>query len=136
MTEAADYLAEIKARIVGNARILHWGMLREEAQGDTGLYRCRLTLTDGGVVEMFEYFRIKAATEVEVTAYSFHWQDESGRLLKRWDNAPHHPEVSTFPHHLHDGAEECLKPHEAMNAGRLLALLTSKSESTEKGSNP
>jgi hypothetical protein len=26
--------------------------------------------------------------------------------LYRFDNAPHHVEVSTFPHHFHDGSEE------------------------------
>ena len=43
---------------------------------------------------------------LEVEKYSFHWQDAVGNLLKRWDNAAHHPEVVTNPHHIHDGAEE------------------------------
>jgi hypothetical protein len=25
----------------------------------------------------------------------------TGETLQGWDNAPHHPEVATFPHHLH-----------------------------------
>ncbi len=33
--------------------------------------------------------------------YSFHWQDEKERLLIRWDNAPHYPKHTTFPHHKH-----------------------------------
>jgi hypothetical protein len=33
--------------------------------------------------------------------YSYHWQDKSGTLLSRWDNAPHHSEVISFPHHRH-----------------------------------
>ncbi|MFQ5980578.1 MAG: DUF6516 family protein [Candidatus Heimdallarchaeota archaeon] len=24
-----------------------------------------------------------------------------GKRIIRWDNAPHHPELATFPHHLH-----------------------------------
>lgn len=33
--------------------------------------------------------------------YSFHWQDHNGNLISRWDNSPHHEEISTFPHHRH-----------------------------------
>lgn len=33
--------------------------------------------------------------------YSYHWQDENGRLRIRWDNAPHHKHLKTFPHHKH-----------------------------------
>jgi hypothetical protein len=40
--------------------------------------------------------------------YSFHWQKESGELIMRWDNAPHHQEIRSFPHHVHakDGVKE------------------------------
>lgn len=33
--------------------------------------------------------------------YSYHWQDENGKLRIRWDNAPHHKHLKTFPHHKH-----------------------------------
>ncbi len=33
--------------------------------------------------------------------YSYHWQDVDGNLISRWDNSPHHREISTFPHHNH-----------------------------------
>ena len=35
--------------------------------------------------------------------YSYHWQTQTGALLLRWDNAPHHPEMPTFPHHSMKG---------------------------------
>lgn len=33
--------------------------------------------------------------------YSYHWQDENGNLIIRWDNAPHHKHIKTYPHHKH-----------------------------------
>lgn len=33
--------------------------------------------------------------------YSFHWVDATGKLLCRWDNAPHWPSLKTFPSHKH-----------------------------------
>lgn len=35
--------------------------------------------------------------------YSFHWQKKSEELILRWDNAPHHSNIKTFPHHVHAG---------------------------------
>jgi len=34
---------------------------------------------------------------------------KAGRVIMRWDNAPHHPYISTYPHHLHDENGE-IKP--------------------------
>ncbi len=41
--------------------------------------------------------------------YAYHWEQrrQRGRLY-RWDNAPHHPRVSTFPDHFHDGDESTI----------------------------
>ncbi|MFA4957135.1 MAG: DUF6516 family protein [Candidatus Methanoperedens sp.] len=42
----------------------------------------------------------------EENDYSFHWEQRAVRgLIHRWDNAPDHPEVESFPHHFHDGKE-------------------------------
>lgn len=38
----------------------------------------------------------------DVRNYSFHWQDEYNNLLMRWDNAPFHRDIETFPHHKHE----------------------------------
>ena len=33
--------------------------------------------------------------------YSYHWQDKNINLIIRWDNSPHHQEISTHPYHKH-----------------------------------
>jgi hypothetical protein len=33
--------------------------------------------------------------------YSYHLL-RKGEFIIRWDNAPHHRELSTFPYHMHD----------------------------------
>lgn len=33
--------------------------------------------------------------------YSYHWQDGNEELIIRWDNAPHHKQLKTYPHHKH-----------------------------------
>ncbi len=33
--------------------------------------------------------------------YAFHLQKNDGEFIARWDNAPHHKEIPTHPHHKH-----------------------------------
>ena len=105
--------------------MVHWKVAREEAQGDVGLLRHRLTLRDGGLLEMFERFQVVGG-RLQVTKYRFHWQDTDGQLRKRWDNAAHHPEVPTHPHHVHDGAETNVLPHGPISAEEVLTIIAAK----------
>jgi hypothetical protein len=124
VNEADDYLAYVKALIIANPQVVGWKALREEAQGDLGLFRYRITFHDGSLLEMFERFQIVNG-KLLVTKYRFHWQDAAGRLLKRWDNAAHHPQVSTHPHHVHDGSEENVSSYEPLNVEQVLAMIAS-----------
>jgi len=39
--------------------------------------------------------------DIEVREYSYHWQTSQKEMIVRWDNAPHHKTIKTFPHHKH-----------------------------------
>ena len=42
--------------------------------------------------------------------YSYHWECQSvNNRLYRWDNAPHHQHIATFPHHFHNGEDADLQ---------------------------
>ena len=127
MNGAAEYLTSIKARIVAHSHVVHWTIVREEAQADQGVFRYRLTLRGGDLCEMFERFQVMAGS-VRVSKYAFHWQDAAGQLRKRWDNAAHHPEISTHPHHVHDGTEANVHPHGPISAEEILTLIASAAE--------
>lgn len=58
----------------------------------------RLVLQSKDVVEVFVYL-IREGGVVRLRDYSLHWQRRDGVLIQRWDTAPHHPEVATFPSH-------------------------------------
>ena len=59
--------------------------------------KLRLALLDGSFLEVW------LSTDGD---YSYHWEQrrQRGRLF-RWDNAPHHPHVTTFPAHFHEHDE-------------------------------
>jgi len=119
VNDASDYLNAIKAFIVLTPEITRWEIIREEAQGDVGLFRYRLTWSDGSLLEMFELFAVEDQT-ICVQKYSFHWQTRNGGLIKRWDNAAHHPEVKTHLHHIHDGVELNVPPQQPVSPKRLM----------------
>ena len=45
--------------------------------------------------------------------YKFHYMDKEKQLIFRYDNAPHHTELKTFPHHKHtnNGVVESSEPN-------------------------
>ncbi|MCY3414322.1 MAG: hypothetical protein INQ03_21935 [Candidatus Heimdallarchaeota archaeon] len=57
--------------------------------------KMKIKLNDSSVIFVKEY------NSIDERKYSYHWQDHSGKMLIRWNNAPHHKTVETFPHHLH-----------------------------------
>ncbi len=53
--------------------------------------------------------------------YAFHFQDKAMNMLMRWDNAPHHKEIDTYPFHLHNGKQ--VMPSSAMQLKDILEYL-------------
>jgi hypothetical protein len=119
--DVAEYLAYVGSLILMNTQIQHWQVVREVSLGELGLFRYRLITQNGDFLEIFERFEIRQE-QVLVTKYSY-WQRADGQLLKRWDNAPHHPEISTHPNHLQDGDENNVLPHDPINLADVLAII-------------
>ncbi|MDO9129645.1 MAG: DUF6516 family protein [Anaerolineales bacterium] len=48
-----------------------------------------------------EFIEVVDTEQQEKVKYRYHYMDEKQALIFRYDNAPHHKEVKTFPHHKH-----------------------------------
>ena len=80
------------------------------------LYRVRVQLRDGNLLDACERLTAERGTgKLNQTKYHFHWQDNQGNLIRRWDNSPHHPELGTFPAHVHIGPENRCQPSEPLS---------------------
>ncbi len=53
-------------------------------------------LTDGSRLHINEVWK-----DDKLHKYAYYQLTPSGQVINGWDNAPHHPEISTYPHHLH-----------------------------------
>lgn len=58
------------------------------------LFKIRCELTSGHILQI----RLRAVAG----RLRYSYQELSDKPLQRWDNAPHFPHLSTFPHHYHD----------------------------------
>ena len=63
----------------------------------------------------------------QITAidYRYHFQDGQNNLIFRYDNTPHFPNLSSFPHHKHlvDRVISCSQPNIAMVIQDAIAFL-------------
>ena len=62
-------------------------------------FKIHITFIDHSSLSAREF-----SSEVERN-YSFHWMDNKNNLIVRWDNAPYHQGISTYPHHKHKNNE-------------------------------
>lgn len=65
-------------------------------------------LIDGSILFFAQYVRLEepGSSRVNRLKYRYHWQTPQGATRYRWDNARHHPDLATFPEHLHVGPDE------------------------------
>ncbi len=95
-----------------------------------GLIRCRVTFWDGSILDIYEVVSTELGYPVRITyAYTYIRYDQR---LFRYDNAPHHPEIATHPHHKHIGSKDRLAPADQPSLNQIFseidALLMQKAE--------
>lgn len=56
----------------------------------------RLILIDNSFLDFREVYNNN-----KLIAYSYYWISQIKNTLIGWDNAPHHKEINTYPHHKH-----------------------------------
>lgn len=91
------YFEKVKEKISK----LEWLIDRESIEteydedADVGIVGGSITFKDGSVLH-FKEILMEGGSQ-----YRFHFMDERNNLICRWDTAPHHKELKTFPHHIH-----------------------------------
>jgi ketosteroid isomerase-like protein len=116
-----DYFAAIERGLRQN---VHIGRIEESitclASDDyNGLIRCRVVFWDDSYLDTYEVVSTELGYPVRVH-YAYTYVRE-GRRAFRYDNAPHHPEIVTHPHHKHIGPADRLAPADPPNLSQLLA---------------
>ena len=69
-------------------------LIDSDAIGNYYILKIQARLINGWKLHIWEHLTPK------IQRYAYH-VSEGTQLVIRWDNAPHHRQVNTFPHHKH-----------------------------------
>ena len=109
-----DYFEFLKRVAKKNPEVVNFRLIREFIGVNSGFIRFAFDLRDGCELHVFEYIN----SDLRKIDYSYHWLNKEKKLIIRWDSAPHHNEIETFPHHVHDGDE--IKPSDEPSFAEIL----------------
>jgi len=115
-----ERLDSLRARLILCSVVASFHYHQEDMVGDVGYFRVRCTLIDGSELQLTERCRA-IGDALAIEKYSFHWQRKDGTPICRRDNAPHHRDLVTFPHHLHEGGTETAQAHAPVDAFAVLS---------------
>lgn len=90
----------IEAAIHGCAAVATYSLNTVQLSPNTGYVEGEIMFVDSSRLIFFEFLR-QIATGLNREKYRHHFMDASNQLLFRYDDAPHHPGIATFPHHKH-----------------------------------
>jgi len=101
-----DYFSEVEKKL----EEIKW--LIKKKTVEFNLVSEEMGIVKGKIVFVNNYaLDFRELVSEEHTDYRFHFMNGNNRLIKRWDSAPHHKEITTFPFHLHtpESVLECNK---------------------------
>lgn len=94
-----EYFAQFKTLITSSSIIYSWEYQEDIRTSNEGFFKARLHFIDNSILDFREYVNIME-NKIARYSYSFHYSQNQG-LIFRYDNTPHHPRLSSFPHHKH-----------------------------------
>lgn len=98
-----DYFRHI-ASCIASADIVHSSRITYDKRSSyVGFIRGNIYFLDGSLLHLREFINVQHG--VERYMYVYQYQSPTGVFVFRYDNTPHFPTLSTFPHHKHDRSE-------------------------------
>ena len=94
-----DYFNLVRSSIDNFGHIIEERSVADKMYSEgKGFIDGKLTFIDESILEFSE------VRDIETTGknkYRYHYRDQYNNMIFRYDNAKHHPEIQTFPHHKH-----------------------------------
>jgi len=67
---------------------------------ETVYLKGHLLIIDSSILEI-SIFATESRNTLSIDKYRLHYMNSAGQMLFRYDNAPHYPEIDSYPHHKH-----------------------------------
>jgi hypothetical protein len=95
------FISEIEKIVGSSSIVLSSNIQKYFGPGEETVYlKGRITIIDSSTLEI-AIFVIESRGNLAVDKYRLHYMNGAGQMLFRYDNAPHHPEIASHPHHKH-----------------------------------
>jgi hypothetical protein len=120
-----DYFASIERGLRQNPHVsrIEEPIICLASDDYNGVIRIRVFFWDNSYLDLYETVSTELGYPVRV--YYAYTYIRSGERVFRYDNAPHHPEILTHPHHKHIGHTDRLAPADQPNLSQLLTEIES-----------
>jgi uncharacterized protein DUF6516 len=111
MNALLDYFERVQALIYSLSPVEIERYDERVMSPERGNHRIRLRFSDNSLPEVSEAIHSVGGALVWLS-YRHHYQKANGSVVFRYDNTPHHPEVSTHPEHKHgpDAVVSAVRP--------------------------
>jgi len=110
-----EYFRSIEKLLNESTLIAEKNLDFKEFSSEEGMIRGKLLFLGGYILNFMEYVIIGK----ERPKYSYNFTDGKMNLVFRYDNAAHHREIPTFPHHKHAGSD--IKPSKEMELAEVIS---------------
>lgn len=94
-----NYFATIDAALADVPFVQSIELRKEKRGNHAGLVKGIVTFQNGSKFHFMEFVNLQASPRK--IKYRYHYIGKDNNLIFRYDNAPHHKESKTFPHHKH-----------------------------------
>jgi hypothetical protein len=118
-----DYFRQVGALITDCRTVQAFSVTYDKRSSYVGFIRGSIYLLDGSFLHFREFVNVQHV--VERYMYAYHYQRPDGTLVFRYDNTPHFPALTTFPHHKHVGGELSVVPATPPDLPAVLAEIQS-----------
>ena len=105
-----EYFTRVRELVQGVADAQAERYEEQMLSATRGNLRIRLRFGDQSLLEISEAI-VLVGEEPHWLSYRYHYQSPNTGIVFRYDNAPHHPEISTHPDHKHSGDDVLASPH-------------------------
>ncbi len=94
-----EYFQRVEHTIAQSCIITSSRLVTDKRSLYIGFIEGTISFLDGSTLRFMEFVNVK--TSINRYKYSYHYQGPTETLIFRYDMAPHHRDVTTFPHHKH-----------------------------------
>ena len=99
------FVAEIEKTIDSSSIVLLSNIQKYFGPGEETVYlKGQITIIDSSTLEI-SIFATESSKKLSIDKYRLHYMNNTGQMLFRYDNSPHHPELDSYPHHKHTSSK-------------------------------